>query len=209
MNRESVQQRIDEEVCNNTIQKLQDENLMSVYIKCASVKNKVKELTDILNKYKIPEHKINSITNAYLTKIIPPGTKSVIRGNMFNKIVKSKIESMNLPSEFDIKFESKSSVCETEEIPDWYILDKSTQRIMIGMNQLSIFGGGHQYNRGSKYLSFDNDENKKLVCVICNKVDIKNTLGKTFKMYQKGFESNTLCYLGGLQRIINLFFKLK
>jgi hypothetical protein len=86
--------------------------------------------------------------------LIPAGTKGVIRGNKFNNIVKNYIITINLDiKRFDICFEKKHNNFITTEIPDWYIYDKSINRIIIGMNQLDLWGGGQQLNRGSKYYS--------------------------------------------------------
>jgi hypothetical protein len=50
------------------------------------------------------------------------------------------------------------------------------------MNQLDLWSGGQQTNRGSKYL-FDNKlntEKTKLLCVVCNDTTIKTTKCKAF-----------------------------
>lgn len=86
--------------------------------------------------------------------MIPAGTKGVVRGNKFNNIVKEYIIKIGLDNEkFDICFEKKHDNFITTEILDWYIYEKTTNRIIIGMNQLDLWGGGQQLNRGSKYYS--------------------------------------------------------
>ena len=44
------------------------------------------------------------------------------------------------------------------------------------MNQLDLWGGGQQLNRGSKYLidNKHNTENSKLLCVVCNPIELKS-----------------------------------
>lgn len=151
----------------------------------------------------------NQIIDDYLFELIPPGTKGVIRGNTFNKIVKQYIINLNLDlSRFDIYFERKCDNYPTFEIPDWYILEKSTNKIIIGMNQLDIWNGGHQLNRGFKYLinTEHNNINSKLLCVICNEIQFKTNKNKAFKLFKIGFTNNTLCYLNNLENIINLYF---
>ncbi len=77
--------------------------------------------------------------------MIPAGTKGVIRGNKFNKIIKNLIKNFELNEEdFEVCFEKKCEKYNTNEIPDWYILEKSTNKIIIGMNQLDLWGGGQQ-----------------------------------------------------------------
>jgi hypothetical protein len=78
------------------------------------------------------------------------------------------------------------------------------------MNQLDLWGGGQQLNRGSKYiLKNKNSENCKLLCVVCNKIHLKSNKNKIFNIFKVGFENNTLCYLNNLQNIIYSYFNLK
>ncbi len=129
---------------------------------------------------------------------------------MFNLIVKKYIIGLELDQDaFEIRFEKR---CETHhytsEIPDWYILEKSTNKIIIGMNQLDLWGGGQQSNRGSKYIvnNEHNNERSKLLCVVCNKIQFKNEKNKTYKLFKIGFENDTLCYLNGLKSIVDKYF---
>ena len=65
------------------------------------------------------------------------------------------------------------------------------------MNQLDLWGGGQQLNRGSKYIENNkhNNENSKLLCVVCNEIQFKNK-NKAYK----------LCYLNNLEHIIRKYF---
>ena len=151
------------------------------------------------------------IIQEYLLQLIPAGTKGVIRGNKFNNIVKQFITKLELDADrFDIYFEKKCKEHFTTEIPDWYILEKSTNKIMIGMNQLDLWRGGQQLNRGSKYIENNkhNNENSKLLCVVCNEIQFKSKTNKAYKLFETGFKNNTLCYLNNLQNIINLYFNV-
>ena len=142
-------------------------------------------------------------------QLIPPGTKGVIRGNKFNNIVKQFITKLALDAErFDICFEKECNTHLTSEKPDWYILEKSTNKIIIGMNQLDLWGGGQQLNRGYKYIENNkhNNINSKLLCVVCNEIQFKSKKNKTYKLFKIGFENNTLCYLNNLQNIITSYF---
>lgn len=205
-----INQRILNEICEDTIFNLSDEQLLNDYKKCNSVKNKINKLQLVLEKYNINNNTIQMILDDCLYDLIPPGTKGVIRGNKFNSIVKKTIENIQLNNKhFDICFEKQCSVIKTSEIPDWYILNKNTNKILIGMNQLDLWKGGQQLNRGSKYLINNkiNSENSKLLCVICNKINFKRN-NKTFKLFDIGFKNNTLCYLKNLHNIINEYFDL-
>jgi hypothetical protein len=76
------------------------------------------------------------------------------------------------------------------------------------MIQLDLWGGGHQTNRGSKYIGDvkHNNENSKLLCVVCNKIQFKSKKNKAYKLFEIGFENNTLCYVNNLQNIILSFY---
>jgi hypothetical protein len=129
---------------------------------------------------------------------------------MFNKIVKKYIKNMNLDKKrFDVSFEKYCKILNTSETPDWYILDKHTNKVIIGMNQLDLWNGCQQLNRGSKYLinNITNTDNSKLLCVICNYAKF-NKINKSSKLFEIGFKNNTLTYLKNLENIINIFFNL-
>jgi len=207
---EEINTRIKKEVCHKTLDELTDVNLMNEYNNCNSVKIEKNKLCEILTKY-IDEETKQKIIKEYLPQLIPAGTKGVIRGNKFNSIVKQYITNLSLDTErFEINFEK---ICEchfTTEIPDWYILEKSTNKIIIGMNQLDLCSSGHQINRGFKYLidNKHNNEKSKLLCVICNEIQFKSNKNKAYKLFETGFKNNTLCYLNNLHNIINLYFAI-
>jgi len=206
---EEINMRIEVEFCNETFEELTDAKLMSHYMNCISVKNKIETLDNILKKHNINEETKQNIIQEYMLKLIPAGTKGVIRGNKFNCIVKQMIEKMKLDTNrFEVCFEKKCESHLTAEIPDWYILEKSTNKIIIGMNQLDLWGGGHQTNRGSKYIEDikHNNEKSKLLCVVCNKIQFKSKKNKAYKLFEIGFENNTLCYVNNLQNIILYFY---
>jgi hypothetical protein len=50
-----------------------------------------------------------------------------------------------------------------------------------------------------------NDENIKLLCVVCNEIEFK-TKTKAFKLFEIGFRNNTLCYLNNLENIIKSYY---
>jgi len=209
INLDYINNRIDKEFCDNTINKLTDTYLLNEYKECKSVKNEIQKLELILEKYNINIKTKELILNDYILELIPAGTKGVIRGNKFNKIVKENIDNLKLNNErFEICFEKQCQICITSEKPDWYILEKSTNKVIIGMNQLDLWGGGQQSNRGSKYLINNkyNTDKSKLLCVVCNKIKFTNTKNKAYKLFEIGFQNNTLCYVKNIESIINKFF---
>lgn len=204
-----VNERIQREICRETISKLSDTALMETYRKSPSVKASIQHLENILNTCDISKEKQDEIIQLYLPKLIPPGTKGVIRGNEFNRIVQHYIENLSLPlDKFDVCFEKKHPTYPTTEIPDWYIYQKSHNKILIGMNQLDIWTGGQQLNRGSKYIIQErNDDNYRLLCVVANEVQFKTETSKGYKLFVKGFQENTLCYLSNLKNSIYSYFQ--
>lgn len=208
-NIEIINNRIKNEICLDTINKLTDLNLIEEYKKCKSVKETINKLKLVLEKNKIEQIKQELICNDFFINLIPPGTKGVIKGIKFNKIVKNFINNLNLNlNRFDIVFEKKSSLINTQEIPDWYILEKTTNKIIIGMNQLDLWSGGQQLNRGTKYLidNIYNTDKSKLLCVVCNEIELKNNKNKIYNLFKLGFDNNTLCYINGIERIVTNFF---
>lgn len=205
----AINERINNEFCENTYHALSDEKLIDEYKQCISVKNNIQIILNILEKHNINDTTKNNIINDYLLKLIPAGTKGVIRGIKFNHMIKNKIMQFKLDeTRFEISFEQMCKTHITHEIPDWYILEKETNKIIIGMNQLDLWSGGQQSNRGSKYLldGTMNTDSQKLLCVVCNKITFKNTNTKAYKLFSVGYNNNTLCYLNGLRMIIMNFF---
>ena len=125
--------RIEKEICYDSILKLTDAELLCDYEKSNSVKNKIKKLENILDKYLNSKIK-QKIIQEYLLDLIPAGTKGVIRGNKFNDIIKNHIINLKLDKDrFEICFEKNCKIYKTSEIPDWYIFEKSTNKIIIGI----------------------------------------------------------------------------
>lgn len=209
INLDYINNRINKEICYDTINKLKDTYLINEYKECKSVKNKIKKLELILEKYNIETKKKELILDDYLLELIPAGTKGVIRGNKFNSIVKNTINNLKLDDKrFKICFEKQCKSCITTEIPDWFILEKLTGKVIIGMNQLDLWGGGQQINRGSKYLinNKNNTKKSKLLCVVCNKIQFISNKNKAYKLFEVGYSNDTLCYIKNIKIIINKYF---
>jgi hypothetical protein len=210
-----INNRIQKEICYDTINKLKDEYLINEYKESQSVKYKKNEIVEILgkllSKYNVDNKDlfINDFLLEYYVKLIPAGTKGSIRGNKFNCIVKKTIQNLKLDKKrFEVCFEKKCNLYITSEIPDWYILEKSTGKLLIGMNQLDLWGGGQQINRGFKYLidNKDKSNNCKILCVICNEIKFSSNKNKAYNLFKVGFQNNTLCYLKNIEDIIYKYF---
>ena len=207
-----INKRIQKEICKYTIYQLNDNNLLHDYIATKSVQYKINNINNLLSQLKISEKNKTTIINHLIYDIIPAGTKGVIKGNKFNKIVQKAIFNFKLDSNrFEIKFETKiNSLVEITEIPDWYIFDKITNKYLIGMNQLDLWNGGHQLNRGFKYLNYNSNNNlvkHKIICIVCNEVILNNKNNKIYHLFSQGFNNNSICYLNNLENIIHEYFK--
>jgi len=171
----------------------------------------VNTLSNILEKHvEISTETREAILEEYLLKMISPGLKGQKRGEYFNKIVREKIESFQLsPDIYEVAFEKNCNLAPTKEKPDWYIIDKIQNKTLIGMNQVDLWGGGQQTNRAAKYIledPFEHLPNVKLIGVVCYFIELKSNKNKSFKILEKGFEKNTICYLKSLEQRIKEFF---
>lgn len=209
---DQINNRIKKEICYKTIEELSDEKLMDEYINTKSMKNEINKLSTILDKNLVDPITKQNIIKEYIPNLVQPGTKGVIRGNKFNKIIKDYLLNLNYlkTNRFELRFEEKCKLHNTSEIPDWYILEKTNERnpkIIIGMNQIDLWSGGQQTNRGTKYIehNINNNENSKLLCVVCNEIQFKSK-NKAYKLFEIGFMNNTICYKNNLENIIISFF---
>jgi len=87
--------------------------------------------------------KQEQLVSALSALYIQAGSKGNIRGKAFNKFIKKTIIEMNIPVYCTVEFEMNCPSIETDEIPDWYIHNTLNDKILIGMNQVSLWGGGH------------------------------------------------------------------
>ena len=210
MNIITINTRLNKELCIDTWNELQDSSLMNEYKNSKSMKIKIGEFENILNKYTDEKTK-NKILDEYILRLVPIGTKSVIRGLKFNYIVSKFLNKIILNNpKLEITFEQAYDSNIISEIPDWLITDKSSNKTIIGMNQIDLWSGGHQINRASKYIYNNkiNTENCKLLCVVCKPLQLKTSKSKIYKIIKHGFDNDTLCYLNNLENIIFTFFNL-
>lgn len=208
---ESINKRIGTEYCYETWNKLSDSSLFERYMESKSVKKNLGKLSSVIERHIHDKDIIEKILCEYTQELIPAGTKGVIKGHTFNRIIKEFLENMDIDKmKFDVVFEAPCDKSMSSEIPDWMITCKKTNRKIIGMNQIDLWSGGHQINRGYKYIVDypHNNEDFKLLCVVCKDVVIKNSRNKVYDIFDCGFRNNTICYIGGLDGIIKSFFGL-
>ena len=208
---------INKTYCKKTENDLSDTNLVKHYRNTPSSKNKISILKKQLKNLRFKVKDINRIVNNELILnefCTPPGTKGAIRGNHFNNIVKNKILEIadKIPNKenYDVQFEKKVEF--SPEIPDWFIKQKDNNKILIGMNQVDLWSGGQQTNRGSKYIlneDLHKNPNYKVISVVSKYIQLESYNNKAYNILKKGFEENRLCYLCNLENIIKKYFDIK
>jgi hypothetical protein len=188
------------------ISDLDDDILISEYCDTISVKKQLNKIKQTLREYNISH--VNCCKIARKLLIIPPGTKSHIRGCKFNKIISQEIKKIikRLKLNVELTIEKKHNLF--HEIPDWII--SNNKKILVGYNQISLFGGGHQLNRGSKYILDDALHTKlskykiKMVCVV--KDLPKTRQGKSYNILLKGIKTKRLYCIRGIKNLMKEYF---
>ena len=107
---------------------------------------------------------------------------------------------------FEICFDRQCPIFNTSEKPDWYILDKYCNKVLIGMNHFDLSSSGRRPNNYFSVHTTINSENIKLLFVLCNIIRCHSDKTNLFKLFQVGFTNNTLCYIKNLPNIINDYF---
>ena len=193
---------------------LSDKTLMRKFLLSPSTIKEAATLKDILVKNAhMSKETWESIYNEYGPYLVKAGTKGSIRGNVFNHVVKEEIESINSKRarKLIIKFEKKHEVHVTDEIPDFTVEDPITHKVLIGMNQIDMWGGGQQVNRLTKYMTISmSDNNMHLVSCVARKFKINDNTKTNSKVYQainKGFSEGYIIYRSQLESLINSFFE--
>ncbi len=185
---------------------LTDERLIADYYETKSVKTQLNNIKSVLKEYKI--NNVDSCKIARKLLVIPPGTKSHIRGCKFNKIISLEIKKAIKRLKLDLDFKIEKKHDSFHEIPDWIISNE--KKTLVGYNQISLFGGGHQLNRGSKYILDDTLHkklSKKKIKMVCIVKDIPKTRkGKSYDILMKGIEKRRIYCIGGIIKLIKEYF---
>lgn len=176
------------------------------YSKC--MKKKREYIEELMSKHSIENM---DFIEELLMHSIPASLKANLIGNMFNEIVFHTIE--DCIKEFSPRFVCKRevSIPQLPEKLDFVLYDTKTNRKLIGYNQLDFWGGGHQLNRGDKYIISNTlynslPNNIKLICVIHNFTKIKKMGSKKSKVFDYGIQYGRIAYINHLSSIIKDYF---
>lgn len=152
---------------------LLDETLFEQYLISPSVQSRLEEVRGIMRQSRIKVSTSQTLMRKLVPFMIPAGVKAKVRGDAFNSIVAKELKK-------SIKRCKVSSTClrleeackHVYEIPDWTLYNRKTNQMLIGYNQIDLWGGGHQINRASKYVLDDclhrrlQRQGIKIVCVV-------------------------------------------
>ena len=206
---------IEEGFCPIIYSKIFDTDELLSYPSVEKVKLKIKNIVEPILCNDINKEKCNILIEQLTKNFIPAGTKGVVWGNLFNKEIKLLIQNILLKfTNLECKFEENPKQKQLSEIPDWYIINTKTNKILVGYNQLDLWNGGHQSNRASKYVKNDNmhieykKQNIKIISIVCRKTKIKSSKNKTFSLFKCGIEKERLFYPIQIENYIMKYFNL-
>ena len=199
---------------------LTDDMLLSYYKDTPSVKKTVQHLYDVLKKHDVDHGRARCIIRNMLPMVVPPGTKSKLKGDILNSIVKSELYKIyrGLDSNrFILCFEQKCHGL--QEIPDWYLEDTINNRKLVGYNQMDLWTGGHQVNRAGKYILDETfhkrlaRQNIRLVCVVCSRAPLidmrRRRLSKVQQIVKTGINKSILFYPKNIKSAVQEFCSVK
>lgn len=163
---------------------------------CASpcMQKRISSIRGVFTKYGLCDQTCECILDELMPMIIPAGVKAKRRGDAFNECVKGIL--LKKYGNSQIKFEKPHK--DFQEIPDWICgVDNVT---IVGYNQLDVWSGGHQVNRGGKYIMDDHlhrrllRKNIHVVCVVDRSWPLcKNKTTKVSRIIDKGRRYDRLC----------------
>ena len=171
----------------------------------ALIAKKAKVVT-VLKKHNVKQ--IDKVMIDLIPFIVPVGAKSNARGHAFNKIVCEELRRICSKKKY-LTFVAEYNHKLFHERLDWMIINTKTNQNICGYNQIDLWSGGHQLNRGSKYV-LDDHLHKRLKLKKLSLVNIvldgpvslrKNT--KVFKIVSHGVKNNRLFTLSMFKKFLN------
>lgn len=190
---------------------LSDQQLWSMYEKQPSFCKKVEKTRDDLLNAGFDKDQVSLILKVISPLLVPPGTKGVVRGNAFNQIVKENLTKSFHPDTYKLTFEVKHTIHQTTETPDFIVYNITNGRSVIGFNQRDLWGGGAQINRASKYIDSEEfhstPDNVKILSVVCS--NLSECKGKKRYIYDRGINTQRMCYIGKMSEIIHKFLDVE
>lgn len=91
------------------------------------------------------------LVSKLMKHFVPHGIKSSLHGIQFNKEVSKRITPI-VKRKPHIIFSLEPTHKLLFEKPDWMLYNTRTRSTLVGYNQIDLWTGGHQINRGAKYI---------------------------------------------------------
>ena len=126
MNRSELFNRIQNEICYNTINSLSDYQIIQEYKYHKNIYNKLKVINNVLNTYGIND---KNIMNDFAYALTPINVLNQLKKDKFNKIVLENINKLELDIKPIIKINKKY---------DWCLSNKKNKKTLYGINIIDI-----------------------------------------------------------------------
>lgn len=184
---------------------ISDTQLMGRYKSQPSVNQRLinirRQLEDVMS---IPND-VDVVMEVITPFLVQAGVKGVVRGLELNQLVKKRLEDHFQHPTYFIRFKQMCPDYITSEKPDWWIKNNETGRCVIGFNQIDLWSGGAQCNRGDKYLSHHFHEvappHVRILSVVCSA--LPDGKGTYFDKVRMAFSMKRLCHTGAMLETIN------
>ncbi len=192
------------------ISELGDDVLLAQYCESRAMERRVERVRGILQKCGVEDKKCKRIMKKLVDILIPPGVKAKIKGDVFNNVIGDELEALIKGIRKKLQFKRESPHVMFSEIPDWVITHGN--KTLVGYNQVSLFGGGHQLNRASKYVMEDTTHRKlarkgiRMVCVVSDVPRNTKAGSKTHKILTNGIRKKRIYCVRGLRKLLKEFF---
>lgn len=174
--------------------------------------NKQKTTLDniISDTLRISNTKQSVLVEKLMTHFVSHGIKSSLRGIQFNKEVAKIIKPLVMRKRH-IVFTLEPTHKLLFEKPDWMLYNINTRSTIVGYNQIDLWSGGHQINRGAKYILDKALHAKlsrhkvKLVAVVAGGPSSLKEDTKKYNIINTGIEKNRLFTPSTIQALIRKF----
>lgn len=189
---------------------LSDLMLMGKYLRTTACKSALKVLEDTSTYLVLDERQKREFMKRIVPMIIPAGVKAVVRGAALNDYIRNMmIRYCKDKKDWKVAFEVKACPHVTE-IPDWTLQVGKTGPLIIGFNQLDLWKGGAQINRGAKYILDDGLHERlrakgvHLVCIVARRIDVVGKkASKLQRILEKGIATKRLMWPRGLKAYLS------
>lgn len=206
--------RINNEYNDYLYQSLINKDFIEECINTSAMKSYYNKLIEILRNYKIDNTIINNLSNDIIMIFISPNVKVSIRGNKLNNIIDEVISNITeiKNNRFKITFETQPINVKCPERPDFVILDKNTNKEIVGYTQVDLWNVKY---RADKYVRYNPHDNVFILCVIARKAVIEykypteHIRNIKYEIFKYGYEHNKVCYVNNLQNIICQLFNIQ